>query len=610
MFFPEDLMKKSSISTREFFLKFFTFQFFFLTILFLFSVKIIGKTDTVYVPRDIFPGVGNLNRAIEAVTDSGFLSNTIFLLEADGYYVLTDSILVPRGERLTITAPEPSLTHETVPPQILCASGPNEFSSPVKFMIKCFGDLILKNLWLLFANTNGWQVSANLQFDYSPEVIGEQIGIFENVIFDYSGIPYNASGAIGIATKHFKGIFKNCYWKNCIDSFFRYYGRAVSFPFNSSGYHVDSLTFENCTFANIGYVYSQEGNWVNEGQYADYIKFNHCTFLNVVMFSLESGWWNKLSVTNSIFVNTFMYGYIPLSDGNEPYGGTIRIDSISSFGFEVPFKDQDRCILFTNSSYYIEKWLNDWMKNNPYSLDLKHRNYADEIPEPQPMLSPGTIRFFESNDFPYMNMANLYDSTDPGFIIAPSDTNAIKEFLYHKWFDSGAESWAWKTENSINRLWPLEEKLAYKNDTLRKAGMGEFPLGDLYHWWPDQYIQWKAQEERENKRISYWLNTGRDSIFTDVKEKPNVIHEYELAQNYPNPFNPTTNIEFRIADFGLVILKVYDILGREIATLVNEEKNPGNYVEKFNGTGLASGIYFYQLRSKNFMKTKKLVLLK
>jgi hypothetical protein len=92
-------------------------------------------------------------------------------------------------------------------------------------------------------------------------------------------------------------------------------------------------------------------------------------------------------------------------------------------------------------------------------------------------------------------------------------------------------------------------------------------------------------------------------------------NEFILSQNYPNPFNPSTKIEFRIADFGFVTLKVYDILGNEIATLVNEEKLPGSYKVEFNVAQvsrpeISSGIYFYQLKSGSYIETKKMVLMK
>ena len=94
----------------------------------------------------------------------------------------------------------------------------------------------------------------------------------------------------------------------------------------------------------------------------------------------------------------------------------------------------------------------------------------------------------------------------------------------------------------------------------------------------------------------------------------NGIDKFELEQNYPNPFNPTTKIGFRIAEFGFVTLKVYDVLGNEIATLVNEEKLAGKYEVEFSPESSiknpASGIYFYQLKSGSFVETKKMLMIK
>ena len=85
---------------------------------------------------------------------------------------------------------------------------------------------------------------------------------------------------------------------------------------------------------------------------------------------------------------------------------------------------------------------------------------------------------------------------------------------------------------------------------------------------------------------------------------------FNLEQNYPNPFNPTTNIEYSISKASFVTLKIYDLLGREIATLVNEEKRAGSYKAKFNGSNLPSGIYFYKLQAGDYSSVKKMVLIK
>ena len=86
--------------------------------------------------------------------------------------------------------------------------------------------------------------------------------------------------------------------------------------------------------------------------------------------------------------------------------------------------------------------------------------------------------------------------------------------------------------------------------------------------------------------------------------------EFALEQNYPNPFNPNTTIKYSIPEAGNVELKVYDILGNKVVTLVNEEKSPGKYIAEFNASTLASGVYVYTLRAKDFIQTKKLILMK
>ena len=101
-----------------------------------------------------------------------------------------------------------------------------------------------------------------------------------------------------------------------------------------------------------------------------------------------------------------------------------------------------------------------------------------------------------------------------------------------------------------------------------------------------------------------------EQLPTSVQFKFNGIEQYTLEQNYPNPFNPTTKIEYSIPKTSFVTLKVYDMLGREVATLVNEDKSVGIYTVNFDGSNLSSGIYFYQLKSGSFFETKKLILLR
>ena len=102
--------------------------------------------------------------------------------------------------------------------------------------------------------------------------------------------------------------------------------------------------------------------------------------------------------------------------------------------------------------------------------------------------------------------------------------------------------------------------------------------------------------------------------FTGIDDKgsnrPPILNDYLLVQNYPNPFNPITTIKYQIPELVLVTLKVFDVLGNEIATLVNEEKPAGNYEVEFNAINLTSGVYFYQLKAGTFFETRKMLLLK
>ena len=96
-----------------------------------------------------------------------------------------------------------------------------------------------------------------------------------------------------------------------------------------------------------------------------------------------------------------------------------------------------------------------------------------------------------------------------------------------------------------------------------------------------------------------------------VKQISSEIPEgFSLYQNYPNPFNPTTNIKFDIQKSSYIKLTIYDILGREIKTLVDENLSAGRYEVNWDGSGYTSGVYFYRLRARDFVDVKKMVLVK
>lgn len=594
---------------------------------------------------------GELNRAVQAAIDAGKLSNTVFKLKPYDWYVVTGTIQVPAGQTLELVAPPAGNTQESAPPQILwTASG----AVTKDFLIQVYGDLIMKNIWVRFADAAGVQTGTPIVFEGASVGEGDvkNYGTFENCIFEWMPCPaVTASGSICVRSRHFNGTFKNCYFRNCVDRHFMYYGRAVSFPFDVPGYHTDYISFENCTFANMGYVYMQEGN-----NYGDNVHFNHCTFYNVVMFSLESGWWWRMNVTNSLFVNAYMLGNVPAQGIG---GATVAITPADSIAFEVPFTDQDRRILFAHNAYYLDNWLVDWMRGgwelpyendpnpvtrwrptsrinevaNPYSKDQYRQRLFDLIPYPRPMLDGETLAFFDSTNsegekvYPYINRAALYDVTElrdavnPRFDTPPLNLEPLKYFIWQKWSDNLDSMWAYMPEAGFEQKWPLPENLIYANDTLKTAGMGGFPLGDLYHWWnpavragaTDYYSAWLAQADDERAKITQWMETGiHPDSATSVKRLPDAVipSDFTLHQNYPNPFNPMTQIKYSVPRHCHVSLKVYNTVGQDVTTLFDGYQPAGNYVATFDGTKLAGGVYFYRLQSENVSITKKFVLTK
>jgi len=132
-----------------------------------------------------------------------------------------------------------------------------------------------------------------------------------------------------------------------------------------------------------------------------------------------------------------------------------------------------------------------------------------------------------------------------------------------------------------------------------------------YHWlnhsvyFTDKNTGWAVGY---NGTILHTTNGG--VTFIEEEEIDEIPTSYSLTNNYPNPFNPNTKIKYSVPQTSNVVIKVFDILGNEIETLVNEQKPIGNYEINFNATNLPSGIYFYQLQAGSFIETKKMVLMK
>jgi hypothetical protein len=137
---------------------------------------------------------------------------------------------------------------------------------------------------------------------------------------------------------------------------------------------------------------------------------------------------------------------------------------------------------------------------------------------------------------------------------------------------------------------------------------------DLYYeffiYYDNQY--WKVRTINDGGTGPWSEINHFDFLFTDVEDEQLLPTEFALLQNYPNPFNPSTVISYQLPVSSKVTIKVYDILGNEVATLVNEEKPAGVYNVEFGSKSseLSSGIYFYKLTAGDYVATKKMILIK
>jgi hypothetical protein len=181
------------------------------------------------------------------------------------------------------------------------------------------------------------------------------------------------------------------------------------------------------------------------------------------------------------------------------------------------------------------------------------------------------------------------------------------DFLY-KYTGTGGANWSWssvggfhkantggRTEMSI----PLSA-LSSNKKSIRLIFQSNSSLAPSYNFMeidPTNYI---------NQFYTYSFN----KITGVTKSRQTIDADFVLSQNYPNPFNPTTTINYSVPKAGFVTLKVYDVLGKIVSTLVNANKPAGNYSVEFNASKLVSGIYFYRMTSGLFSETKKLLLLK
>lgn len=197
-------------------------------------------------------------------------------------------------------------------------------------------------------------------------------------------------------------------------------------------------------------------------------------------------------------------------------------------------------------------------------------------------------------------------------------SNLAKRWDGNNWSNLGMGSFEYDSNNNlVLEIWEIASNNNWENWF---RIFYEYDENNLIHLFGEEWLNGQWVSENEPLRVTNpdgnVIGFLAKEIFlyynphTSVENEKNISNGFNLLQNYPNPFNPVTTISYQIKEQGLVQLKVYDLLGSEIAVLVNEEKSEGAYSVSFDASNLPSGVYIYSLRVNDFVQNNKMTLLK
>jgi Secretion system C-terminal sorting domain len=561
---------------------------FLIILMILFSVlpvSFAAPADTVVVSA-LPPG--NINKVINGdTTSAGFIKpNTVFLLKPTGaldtVYWMTAPVSA-KGNVRVVGYINPTTGH----PPVVAPYIATDNSSIGNFFSPQGNDTLeLRGIYFLGTRTD----SVSFTGRFVVPAGDSDIYVFDHCVLENisgGGTPnlfdtYNHD--------HESFYVTNCEFRNNQDDNPQNPGFAWVDP---GTYPCDTAIFRNNTFfLTGGYILGSSGYGCS------YLDFEH----NTIFFSGQGGAFDLYQMTNSVIKNNIFfsvssaaypqawYNNVPGSWGS----AVIPIDSLRSV-VAAPYNmtEAERHITITNNVYFWPSQIvNEWNKLNTDTAGIS--SVTPLRPPDFINAQPGMLT--NKTSWPNINVANN-DSVDPGFNsslvqMAGSNMAAFVDTLWHNnQVAAGVRPYVYPlydppTWDGVASNWktmqgyPVPENLKYSASLTGSDGL---PLGDL-NWFPN---------------------------VSGIKQIPNGIPtKYNLSQNYPNPFNPTTEIQYDIPKSGLVTLKVYNVLGQEIVTLVNQQQSAGSYKVDFNASNMASGVYLYRIESGNFYLTKKMILLK
>jgi hypothetical protein len=535
---------------------------------------------------------GNLNNFINADTiSSGFVKpNTVFLLKPTGaldtVYWMTAPVSV-KGNITIVGYVNPTTGH----PPVVAPSIAGDNSSIGNFFTPQGNDTLTVNgVYFMGTRTDSISVTGRFLSAAGPN----NCFVFNHCIFE------NISGA---GTPNLFDVWQqdhnsyyvtNCVFRNNQDDNPQNPGFAWVDP---GTYPADTIKMYNNTFFVQPYILGSSGYGCK------YLDFQH----NTIFMSAGGGSFVVYQLHNAVIKNNIFFGAWATAYPLAWYAvggwgaGLIALDSLSTLK-AAPYNmtEADRHVTITNNAYFWpQQMVNKWAQLSAGTYQYMPLRQPDFI-----SAQPGILT--DKTTWPNITVAHN-DSVDPGFnstlltlaagkMAAYVDTcwahggtgQGVRPYVYPLYdpptWDGVPTNWRTVKGNTYYG-YPVVENLRYSNTSLQTAGSDGKALGDL-NWFPEQ-------------------------ISTSVSQTPNSVPgKFELSQNYPNPFNPSTKISYTLAAKGMTRLSVYDILGREVAVLVNEIQNVGSHDVTFTANNFSSGVYFYKLSNSGTTTTLKMVLMK
>jgi hypothetical protein len=561
---------------------------------------------------------GALNEAIKGdTTVAGARAHTVYKLERNEQYILTEVIQADFPLVLVADAPDKN----NRPPIVRC--GLKEDGSSVNRWWVLFNGATFKNIWMSGVNLDGtgpidWiSMEVNganhryvydgciIEFPYTWWSVFADWGlnntyILENCICQYIGNPAGATWNGAVFTG---GTMDTVIERN--NTFFDF----GCFAFNGQTWYleVDHNTFVNCMLHPINSHTKVIGKYTNNlfvnchafSDDQDEIRRHHDCEMKGLMNYAEIQW--NARALDSLYGPGGAFGktYDPNGDGHLTEGELVWELKNNDWYYTKPITDY--------WAQFSQVSPNPWMNHYNQAMfdsskltkanwvwNLKQYIWADSagviVPNPSDFsklhVVDSTVVPVTHEVFKFYTEQNTMH-LDPGItnmkscdsLMAVNCTN-IRTSQY-----TGTTTPSVPFHNVADYLaftWPLDYDLSYSNATLKTAGTDGKPIGSG-QWW---------------------------SGTTDVEIPTLVPMTFALDQNFPNPFNPSTQINYAVPTKSFVTLKVYNVLGQVVSTLISGQLQAGNYTATFDGSKLATGVYIYRLEADGASITKKLVLLK